>query len=139
MATKKAKAEESDMEPTNEAELFDQETAEASSLADLAGTGGGVYEGDLVTMEAIENRKHTVLDFKFLPSTFREGGTYACIQIKLGGALKVVNTNAQVILKGLSNVDKSRLPQPNAFVKRMGKNQREYWDFAGPDELKALK
>jgi len=126
-------------EEANEAELFDEETAEAESLADLAGTGGGVYEGDLLTMEAIKDRKHTVIDFKFLPSTFKEGGTYACIQIKLRGALQVVNTNATVILKGLANVDKTRLPIVNAFVMRMGKNKREYWDFAGADELKQLK
>jgi len=126
-------------EKATEAELFDQETAEAESLADLAGTGGGAYEGDLLAMEAIKDRKHIVIDFKFLPSTFREGGTYACIQIKLGGALKVVNTTAMVILKGLANVDKTKLPTVNAFVKRMGKSQKEYWDFAGADELKTLK
>jgi len=126
-------------EQVNEASLFDQETAEAESLADLAGTGGGVYEGDLLTMEAIKDRKHTVIDFKFLPSTFKEGGTYACIQIKLGGVLKVINTNATVILKGLANVDKTRLPTVNAFVKRMGKSKKEYWDFAGLDELKSLQ
>jgi len=125
-------------EETSEAELFDQETAEAESLADLAGTGGGTYEGDLLTMEAIKDRRHTVIDFKFLPSTFKQGGTYACIQIKLGGALKVVNTNATVVLKGLANVDKTRLPLQNAFVMRQGKT-REYWDFASTDELKRLK
>ena len=121
------------------ADLFDRETAEASSLADLAGTGGGSYEGDLLTMEAIKDRKHIVIDFKFLPSTFREGGTYACIQIKLGGVLKVINSTAMVILKGLAQVDKTRLPIENAFVKRMGKGGKEYWDFAGSDELKDLK
>jgi len=145
MATKGSKSKEepaAEQEPEeNEAELFDRDTEEAQSLADLAGTGGGMFEGPLVKMEAIKGRKHIVLDFRMMPSTFNEGGTYACIQIKIGGALQVVNTNAQVILKGLAATDKNRLPVPNAFVMREGKKagSKPYWDFAGSDELKDLK
>jgi hypothetical protein len=128
-------------EPANEAELFDRDTEETQSLADLAGTGGGTFEGPLMKMEAIKGLKHIVLDFRMMPSTFKEGGTYACIQIKMGGVLQVVNTNAQVILKGLAATDKTKLPVPNAFVMREGKKagSKPYWDFASAEELKKLK
>ena len=124
----------------DEAGLFDMETEEAQSLADLAGTGGGIFEGPLVKMEAIKNMRHTVLDFKMIPSTYREGD-YVCIQIKMGGELMVVNSTAQVIMKGLAVTDKSKLPVPNAFVMRTGKKEgsKSYWDFASSDEMKKLK
>jgi hypothetical protein len=121
------------------AEQFDRDTSEAKSLADLAGTGGGTFEGPLVKMESIKGKKHIVLDFRMMQSTFQEG-MYACIQIKIGGVLQVVNTNAKVILKGLNATDKSKLPQPNAFVMRKGKGDgKPYWDFASTEELAKLK
>ena len=143
MAPKKEKAlqpERAEEAEETGAVLFDKETEEAQSLADLAGTGGGVFDGPLLKMEDIKGKRHMVLDFKMMPSTFKEGD-YACIQIKMGGELAVVNTTATVILKGLNATDKTKLPAPNAFVMRQGKKEgsKPYWDFASAEELKKLK
>jgi len=122
------------------ADLFDAEVSGAQSLAELAGTGGGSFEGPLVKMESIRDRKHIVLDFKMMPSNFNEGGTFACIQIKMKGELMVVNSNAMVVLKGLAATDKDKLPVPNAFVMRAGRKpgSKPYWDFASAEELKEM-
>lgn len=136
--TKKA---EEEPEEKSLADQFDQQTAEAASLADLAGTGSGMmFDGELLQMEPIEGKKHYVLDYVLRPSTFRQGGSYVCMQIKRqDGTLNVINSTATVILK-ITNVDKSRLPVLNAFVKRPGKNPgaKPYWDFAHTDELPDL-
>lgn len=124
----------------NEAEQFDQETMEAKSLAELAGTTGGMFEGDLLTMAAIEGRKVYVLDFALRPSTFREGGTYICLQLKRkDGTMNVLNSTAKVPLK-IANVDKATLPAMTAFVQRPNKTpgQKPYWDMASEEELKKL-
>jgi hypothetical protein len=127
-------------EPT-EADLFDEKTADAGSIADLAGTAsGGSFEGDLLKMDAIKDKKHYILDFTLRPSSFREGGSYIAIQIKRkDGTLNVVNSTAVVILK-LANADKSKLPMPNAFMQRPPTKAggKPYWDFAHTDELAKL-
>lgn len=114
------------LEPTEEVMTG---RSEARRLSEMAGTGGQQFEGDLLTMEQVKDQELTVLDFKFLPSTFKEGGTYACIQVEREGVKYVVNTNATVILKGLANVNKADLPAPVTFTKTMGKNKREYWNM----------
>lgn len=127
-------------EPEDAGQALADNTSEAASMADLAGTGGGSFDGDLVTMENIEGKKHMFLDFKIMPSTFREGGTYACMSLMGQKKKAVCNSNAMVILKGLAAVNKAKLPQPNAFVKRTGKKAgaKPYWDFASAEELKKL-
>jgi hypothetical protein len=122
------------------ADIFDKETAEAKSLAEIAGTTGGMFEGDLLTMDAIEGKKVYVLDYSLRPSTFREGGTYICLQLKRkNGTMNVLNSTAKVPLK-IANVDKAQLPAETAFVKRPNKTpgQKPYWDMANEDELKKL-
>lgn len=138
MAVKKGKPEEK-AEETG-ADLFDKETAEAKSLAEIAGTTGGMFEGDLLTMDAIEGKKVYVLDFSLRPSTFREGGTYICLQLKRkNGTMNVLNSTAKVPLK-IANVDKATLPAITAFVKRPNKTpgQKPYWDMANKEELEKL-
>jgi hypothetical protein len=137
---KKATKPEEKAEETG-ADLFDKETAEAKSLAEIAGTTGGMFEGDLLTMDAIEGRKVYVLDFSLRPSTFREGGTYICLQLKRkNGTMNVLNSTAKVPLK-IANVNKETgLPAVTAFVKRPNKTpgQKPYWDMANEDELAKL-
>jgi hypothetical protein len=125
------------------ADIFANETEEAESLADLAGTGsGGMFEGDLLKMEDIEDKKHYVLDFVQRPSEFPAPGreNYVCIQIKRkDGTLNVVNSTATVIMK-IVNADKSKFPALNAFVKRTPKGGgKQYWDFAGKKEFEDLE
>jgi hypothetical protein len=122
------------------ADIFDKETAEAKSLAEIAGTVGGMFEGDLLTMDAIEGKKVYVLDYALRPSTFREGGTYICLQLKRkNGTMNVLNSTAKVPLK-IANVDKAQLPAETAFVKRPNKTpgNKPYWDMANEDELVKL-
>ena len=145
MPAKKVKAVEAAEEEREEetgADLFDQETAEANSLAELAGTaGGGSFDGDLLKMEPIINKKFYVLDYVLRPSTFREGGSYVCIQIKRkDGTMNVVNSTATVILK-VVNTDKASLPAVTAFVKRppTKAGNKPYWDFAHKEELPDLE
>ena len=122
------------------ADLFDKETAEAKSLAEIAGTTGGMFEGDLLTMDAIEGRKVYVLDFTLRPSTFRDG-SYICLQLKRkDGTMNVLNSTAKVPMK-IANVNKETgLPAVTAFVKRPNKTpgQKPYWDMASEEELKKL-
>lgn len=122
---------EQEQEPMNEAEAFAEETRQAGRLADLAGTGGGQFEGELVTLESIENQEVTVLDYKLLPSTFREGGTYVCFQARTAdGKLIVVNTNAMVPVKGFANVEKNALPLPVEFFMQKPKGGgKPYWNM----------
>lgn len=143
MAPKNKRQRDPEVEPEETmADIFDNETEEAGSLADLAGTGsGGIFEGDLVKMEDIQDLKHYVLDYVLRPSTFREGGSYVCIQIKRkDGTMNVVNSTATVILK-IVNADKSKFPAMNAFVKRAPQKQgnKPYWDFAHVDELEDME
>ena len=122
------------------ADVFDKETSEVKSLAELAGTSGGMFEGDLVTMDAIEGKKVFVLDFALRPSTFREGGTYICLQLKRkNGTMHVLNSTAKVPLK-IANVNKELLPAETAFVRRPNKTpgQKPYWDMASSEELEKL-
>lgn len=129
------------VEAPSEADLFDEKTASAGSIADLAGTAsGGSFEGDLLKMDAIKDKKLYILDFMLRPSSFREGGSYIAMQIKTkAGDMHVVNSTAVVILK-LANADKSQLPLPTAFVQRppTKAGNKPYWDFAHTDELDKL-
>ncbi len=117
------------------ADLFDEEFENAKSLNDVAGPDGGQYEGELVTLEAIAGKKVLVKDYRLMPSTFKEGGTYACISIKLqGGRMVVINTNAMVPVKTLAAIeDKSELPFVTTFYMRAPKatGGKEYWDMKG--------
>ncbi len=116
----------------NEAERMDEDTKSAKRLSDLAGTGGAQFEGDLVTLEAIAGKEVLVMDYKTLPSSFRQGGTYVCMQIKLpNGKLAVVNTNALVIVKGLANVLKADLQAQVIFAQVQGadKTKKPYWNM----------
>ncbi len=117
--------------PASAAEM-DEETKNAKSLADLAGTGGGMFDGESVSFESLKDQKVTVMDFRLMPSTFREGGTYACLQIRLAsGKVVVTNTNALVIVKGLANVNKADLPAPVTFFMQQGKDasRKPYWNM----------
>lgn len=137
MATKKATKAEAPQEAANEATSFDEEVKAAKRLADIAGTGGSAFEGDLVTLDAIANQVVLLKDFKIMPSSFRQGGTYACMQIKLrSGKLIVVNNGGLVILKGLANMDKAaNLPAAGKFVQVQGsdKTKKPYWNFENVD------
>jgi hypothetical protein len=121
------------------ADLFEQETESADSLAEIAGTTGGMFEGDLLTMDAIMGKKVYILDFTLRPSTFREG-SYICLQLKRkNGTMNVCNSTAKVPMK-IANVDKTKLPSVTAFVKRENKTpgQKPYWDMASKEELAKL-
>lgn len=110
-------------------ELEDAKT-EGRRLSEMAGSsGGGSFEGELLTLEQLDGREVTVLDFKFLPSTFKEGEDYACIQVELDGIKHVINTTATVIVKDLKKVDKAGLPAPVKFVMTKGKGKYSYWNM----------
>ena len=94
-------------------------------LADVAGVGQA-FEGETTKMADIAGKDLTVLDFRFIPSQYREGD-FACIQAKLGAKLIVVNTNADIITRVLRGLDKSKLPLKAKFEKEKGKSGREYW------------
>ena len=128
---RKKTAAETREEPTG-AELFDEEVAGAKSLADLAGTGGAAFEGELVTLESIQDERVMVLDYKLLPSTFREGGTYVCFSARTReNKMIVVNTNAMVPVKAFAAiVDKGELPMPATFFMQEPKSGgKPYWNI----------
>jgi hypothetical protein len=113
--------------PAEEENLFD---VEDYTLADVAGTGGAAFEGELKTLEQIQGQKVRLHDYKLLPSSFREGGTYICLQLEDAKGVKfVVNSSATVILK-IANVDKAKLPLPTAFYMSPGKpGGKPYWNY----------
>lgn len=99
----------------------------AKRLADLAGVGRA-FEGEQVSMADIAGKEVTVVDFKFLPSQFRQGEDYITIQIEIGGELKVMNTAAQVISNTFKNITRDQLPAPAVFKQvRSEKSGRDYW------------
>jgi hypothetical protein len=116
-------------EPTG-AEMFDEEVHTATRLADLAGTGGS-FEGDTVTLEAIENEEVTVLAFRVMPSKFNEGEDYVCFQARMAdGKVIVVNTSTKVPVKAFQNIDPGDLPAPVTFFKQTPKGGgNPYWNL----------
>lgn len=105
----------------------EKEKDKAKSLAELAGVGG-VFEGVVVPMANIEGTAVKVIDFKFIPSQFREGEDFLSVQIKIGDELKVVNTSAVVVVRAFKAITREMLPAPATFVKvKPASGGREYW------------
>jgi len=132
MAKKESKVEQTPQEPTD-ADLFAEETREAKSLADIAGTGGGGMDGELVSMEALADVDLLVTDFRILPSNFREGGTYVMFQAKTrkDDKLVVCRTNAMVPMKAFAAIDKADLPSKANFFMQERQGGKPYWNIQG--------
>lgn len=98
----------------------------AKRLADIAGVGQA-FEGDKVTLAEIKGQEVEVLDFKFLKSAFREG-EYVTMQLRMGGELKMLNTEAQVVMNAFRNTNREDLPALVTFVQRTAEaSGRTYW------------
>lgn len=111
----------------------DRAKEEARRLADYAGTST-IYEGDVIPVSELENEELTVLAFNFAKSTYREGENFLSMQCERGKGkskvLIVVNTNAQVLMKGFLNVPKDVLPLPVVFYMEKPKGGgRPYWNM----------
>ena len=123
---------------TTEVETFEEEVRSASSLADMAGTGGGSFEGDLVKLEGIEDEEVHILDYKVMPSQFANAETgpknYVCFQARtLEGKLVVCNTSTGVPVQAFEAVDRENLPFCVVFFRQKSKAGNLYWNLKNPE------
>lgn len=124
---------EQETEEVTEADDFAEEMRSASSLADIAGTGGGAFEGELTKLEGIEDEEVHVLDFRLAPSKFSDGNYVAFQARTLEGKLIVVMTSTGVPVDAFEKADKEQLPFCAVFFRQRSKAGNLYWNIKNPE------
>jgi len=97
-------------------------------LADKAGIGER-FEGEPIDKKEIEGMEVILVDFRFRPSSYKEGKDFVMVQLEVDGELRTCNIGGQVVVEGLHNIDKDKdLPAPVIFVKdKTADGKRTFW------------
>lgn len=86
-----------------------------------------VSESNRISLNEIEGKEVILTDFHFEPSKFHENAEAAVLQLEVDGELKVVRTEAIVVVEVCRRAKKTDLPAPVIFRKVTSSKGRTYW------------